>query len=103
MVYKCCLPTLHFIHSDCYELFHIQQRPNASQQQTTNTSIIDSTSGDMANLLTNSTNLTPALINTSTTPLLGHVTDKEYCQAKKSKDRFNAPLRTKFYRVRVKP
>ena len=94
--------TLHFVHSDCYELFHIQQRLNASQQQTTNTSIIDSASGDMANLLTNSTSPTPALINTSmissamfgnnglnpsTTPLLAQVTDKEYCQAKKPNNR----------------
>ena len=27
------LPTLHFIHSDCYELFNIQQKQNSSQQQ----------------------------------------------------------------------
>lgn len=118
MVYT-CLPTLHFIHSDCYELFHIQQKSNPSQQQqTTNTSIIDSASVDMASLLTNSTSPTPALINTSmissamfgnnglnpsSTPLLGQVTDKEYCQAKKPNNRFNVPLGTKFYRVRVKP
>ena len=41
--------------------------------------------------------------NPSTTPLLGQVTDKEYCQAKKPNNRFNVPLGTKFYRVRVKP
>ena len=72
----------------------------------------------MASLLTNNTNSTPALINTSiinstvfginrlnssTTPLLDQVTDKEYCQAKKPNNRFNVPLGTKFYRVRVKP
>ena len=112
-----CLPTLHFIHSDCYELFHIQQKQNASQQQQNNTSVNDSSSAEMASLLTNSTNPTPALINTSmissavfgtnalnpsSTPLLGQVTDKEYCQAKKH-NRFYVPLGTKFYRVRVKP
>jgi hypothetical protein len=42
-------------------------------------------------------------LNPSTTPLLGQVTDKEYCQAKKPNNRFNVPLGTKFYRVRVKP
>ena len=118
MVYTCLL-TLHFIHSDCYELFHIQQKPNASQQQlTTNASIIESSSAEIRNLLANNTNPTPALINTSmmsltafgsnglnpsSTPLLGQVTDKEYCQAKKPNNRFNVPLGTKFYHVRVKP
>jgi hypothetical protein len=112
MVYT-YLPTLHFIHSDCYELFNIQQKQNSSQQTNT-TSVIDSISGDNGNNLTN----VPALINTSmmnstlfgtnglnpsTTPLLGQVTDKEYCQAKKLNNRFNVPLGTKFYRVRVKP
>jgi len=115
MVYT-CLPTLHFIHSDCYELFNIQQKQNSSQQTNT-TSVIDSISGDNGNNLTNTPNV-PALINTSmmnstlfgtnglnpsTTPLLGQVTDKEYCQAKKLNNRFNVPLGTKFYRVRVKP
>lgn len=111
MVYT-FLPTLHFIHSDCYELFNIQQKQN-STQQTNTTSVIDSMTGDNGN---NSTNV-PTLINTSmmnstvfgttglnstTTPLLGQVTDKEYCQAKKPNNRFNVPLGTKFYRVRVK-
>ena len=119
MIYT-CLSTLHFIHSDCYELFHIQQKQNSSQQQqqTTTTSINDSSLAEMGNLLTNNNNPTPALINTSmissavfgtnglnpsSTPLLGQVTDKEYCQAKKPNNRFNVPLGTKFYRVRVKP
>ncbi|CAF1412794.1 unnamed protein product [Adineta steineri] len=116
------LPTLHFIHSDCYESFNIQQRQNLIQQQQINTTTttaaassgMDSTSGDNGN---SSTNI-PTLINTSmmnstmfginglnlsTTPLLGQVTDKEYCQAKKPNNRFNVPLSTKFYRVRVKP
>ncbi|XP_076647579.1 autophagy-related 17 isoform X3 [Halictus rubicundus] len=31
------------------------------------------------------------------------VVDKEYCQAKKSENRFRVPRGTKFYRVRVKP
>ena len=72
----------------------------------------------MGNLLTNNKNATPTLINTSmirstvfgtnklnlsTTPLLGQVTDKEYCQAKKPNNRFYVPLGTKSYRVRVKP
>ena len=111
------LPTLHFIHSDCYELFNIQQKQNLTQQQQNNTSIIDSISADNGNNLTNPSNI-PTLINTSmmnstliganslnpsTTPLLGQVTDKEYCQAKKPNNRFNVPLGTKFYRVRVKP
>jgi len=115
MVYT-SLPTLHFIHSDCYDLFNIQQKQN-STQQTNTTSVIDSVSGDNGNTITN-TNAVPALINTSmmnstvfgtnglnpsTTPLLGQVTDKEYCQAKKPNNRFNVPLGTKFYRVRVKP
>jgi hypothetical protein len=110
MVYT-SLPTLHFIHSDCYELFNIQQK----QQQINTTSVIDSISGDTGNI---STNIITPLINTSminstafginglnpsTTPLLGQVTDKEYCQAKKPNNRFNVPLGTKFYRVRVKP
>jgi hypothetical protein len=108
------LPTLHFIHSDCYELFNIQLKQNSSQQQNINVSVIDSISNDHQN---NTTNL-PTLINTSminstligtngfnpsSTPLLGQVTDKEYCQAKKPNNRFNVPLGTKFYRVRVKP
>jgi hypothetical protein len=115
MVYT-YLPTLHFIHSDCYELFNLQQKQNSSQQTNT-TSVIDSISADNGNNLTNTPNV-PALINTSmmnstlfgtnglnpsTTPLLGQVTDKEYCQAKKPNNRFNVPLGTKFYRVRVKP
>ncbi|CAF1396648.1 unnamed protein product [Adineta ricciae] len=102
------LPTLHFIHSDCYELFNIQ-----SKQPTNTTSVIDTISTE------NSTSSVAPLINTSminsalfgannnfnptTTPLLGQVTDKEYCQAKKPNNRFNVPLGTKFYRVRVKP
>ncbi|CAF3521247.1 unnamed protein product [Rotaria sp. Silwood1] len=107
------LSTLHFIHSDCYELFNIQQKQN-SNQQINNTNVIDSISTDNGKNLTN----IPSLINTSminsalignnvfnpsTTPLLGQVTDKEYCQAKKANNRFNVPLGTKFYRVRVKP
>ena len=82
-----------------------------------NTSVIDSVSGDNGNNLT-ILQMIPTLINTSmmnstvfgtnglnpsTTPLLGQVTDKEYCQAKKPNNRFNVPLGTKFYRVRVKP
>ncbi len=31
------------------------------------------------------------------------VFDKEYCQAKKSENRFRVPQGTKFYRVRCKP
>ena len=31
------------------------------------------------------------------------VVDKEYCQAKKSENRFRVPQGTKFYRVRCKP
>jgi hypothetical protein len=115
MIYT-CLPTLHFIHSDCYELFNIQPKQNLSQQTNT-TNVIGSVSGDNENTSTN-TNAVPTLINTSmmnstlfgtnglnpsTTPLLGQVTDKEYCQAKKPNNRFNVPLGTKFYRVRVKP
>ncbi len=111
------LPTLHFIHSDCYELFNIQQKQNLTQQQQNNTSIIDSISADNGNNSTTPSSI-PTLINTSmmnsaliganslnpsTTPLLGQVTDKEYCQAKKPNNRFNVPLGTKFYRVRVKP
>ncbi|CAF3818855.1 unnamed protein product [Rotaria magnacalcarata] len=107
------LPTLHFIHSDCYELFNIQQKQN-SIQPTSNTNTNDSMSTDNGK---SSTNI-PALINTSmisstliganglnpsTTPLIGQVTDKEYCQAKKTNNRFNVPLGTKFYRVRVTP
>lgn len=107
------LPTLHFIHSDCYESFNIQQKGN-SGQQTNNANVNDSILTDNGK---NSTNI-PALINTSminstllgnngfnpsTIPLLGQVTDKEYCQAKKTNNRFNVPLGTKFYRVRVKP
>ncbi|CAF1106474.1 unnamed protein product [Rotaria sordida] len=108
------LPTLHFIHSDCYELFNIQQKQNFNQQINNNTNVIDSISIDNGK---NSTNI-PSLINTSminstlignnglnpsTTPFLGQVTDKEYCQAKKPNNRFNVQLGTKFYRVRVKP
>lgn len=33
------LPTLHFIHSDCYELFHIQQKQNLTQLVNTENSI----------------------------------------------------------------
>ena len=107
------LPTLHFIHSDCYELFNIQQKQNSSQQ-TNNATTVDSIATESGK---NSTNIS-ALVNTSminstlignigwsptTTPLLGQVTDKEYCQAKKTNNRFNVPLGTKFYRVRIKP
>uniref|UniRef100_T1J8T9 RB1-inducible coiled-coil protein 1 n=1 Tax=Strigamia maritima TaxID=126957 RepID=T1J8T9_STRMM len=35
--------------------------------------------------------------------VLAEVTDKEYCQAKKSQNRYRVPLGTKFYRVRAKP
>lgn len=118
MIYT-SLPTLHFIHSDCYELFNIQQKQPLSQQPiNNNTSVIDSVSADNINSTTNISNAASTLINTSmmsstifgtngfnpsTTPLLGQVTDKEYCQAKKPNNRFNVPLGTKFYRVRVKP
>jgi hypothetical protein len=119
MIYT-SLPTLHFIHSDCYELFNIQQKQPLSQQtiNNNNTSVIDSVSADNTNSTTNISNVASTLINTSminstlfgtngfnpsTTPLLGQVTDKEYCQAKKPNNRFNVPLGTKFYRVRVKP
>ena len=109
------LPTLHFIHSDCYELFNIQQKQPTSTQTINTTSVIESISGDIG---INTSTIIPPLINTSmmnstlfgpgnfsqmTTPLLGQVTDKEYCQAKKPNNRFNVPLYTKFYRVRVKP
>lgn len=107
------LPTLHFIHSDCYELFNIQQKQNPTQQ-TTNTNTTDSiTSDNGKNVAITSTLVNTSMINStingnnglnpSTTPLLGLVTDKEYCQAKKTNNRFNVPLGTKFYRVRVKP
>lgn len=114
MVYT-CLPTLHFIHSDCYELFHIPQKQNSSlqqqqQQQNLNSSILDSSSNDIQNMsplvntsMINSTLFGTSGFNPSTTPLLGQVTDKEYCQAKKTNNRFNVPIGTKFYRVRVKP
>ena len=111
MVYT-CLPTLHFIHSDCYELFNIQQKQNSSQQQQSNvnSSILDSSSNDIQNMspLVNTSMINSTLfgtngVNISTAPLLGQVTDKEYCQAKKPNNRFNVPLGTKFYRVRVKP
>lgn len=121
MVYT-YLPTLHFIHSDCYELFNIQQKQTSSQQpinnNNINTSVIDTVTGDNGNSTNNITNVVSTLINTSmmnstifgtngfnpsTTPLLGQVTDKEYCQAKKPNNRFNVPLGTKFYRVRVQP
>ncbi|GAB6026628.1 hypothetical protein CHUAL_013034 [Chamberlinius hualienensis] len=35
--------------------------------------------------------------------IVGRVIDKEYCQAKKKSNRFNVPLGTKFYRIKVKP
>ena len=107
------LPTLHFIHLDCYELFNIQHKQNTIQQ-TNYSNVIGSISNDNG---TNSS-VFPSLINTSminsssidnsgfrpsTIPFLGQVTDKEYCQAKKTNNRFNVPLGTKFYRVRCKP
>jgi hypothetical protein len=64
---------------------------------TTNTSAFINTS------MMNSTLMGTNGLNPSSTPLLGQVTDKEYCQAKKLNHRFNVPLGTKFYRVRVKP
>ncbi|CAF1529135.1 unnamed protein product, partial [Rotaria sordida] len=91
-----------------------KQKQNFNQQINNNTNVIDSISIDNGK---NSTNI-PSLINTSminstlignnglnpsTTPFLGQVTDKEYCQAKKPNNRFNVQLGTKFYRVRVKP
>jgi len=100
-----------------YLIYNKKQNLSQQQQNNNNTNVIDSVSGDIGNTLT-STNVVPALINTSminstlfgtnglnpsTTPLLGQVTDKEYCQAKKPNNRFNVPLGTKFYRVRVKP
>ena len=116
-----CLPTLHFIHSDSYKLFHNQQTQNFSQKEknnNNNASTIDSASDDMRNIVTNNANPVLSLSDLSTmcsaifesntlspcsTPLLGQVIDKEYCQAKKPNNRFNVPLGTKFYRVRVKP
>ncbi|XP_071147392.1 RB1-inducible coiled-coil protein 1-like [Mytilus edulis] len=35
--------------------------------------------------------------------VLAEITDKEYCQAKKSQNRFKVPIGTKFYRVKAKP
>ncbi|XP_066593952.1 RB1-inducible coiled-coil protein 1 isoform X2 [Prorops nasuta] len=34
---------------------------------------------------------------------VGEVTEKQFCHAKKSENRYNVPLGTKFYRIRVKP
>ena len=115
MIYT-CLPTLHFIHSDSFELLHIHQNQMSSQSEennSNNAAIIDSTSSDRKNLSTNNRNLASALVdstkfginglNLSTTPLLARVTDKEYCEAKRPGNRFNVPLGTKFYRIRVQP
>jgi len=126
MIYT-CLPTLHFIHSDCYELFSIAQKPNSTQQQQTsvieqirssqnlaNTSSsigsVGLTLGDHSSTLINTSMINSTLnppnsqgFSPSTIPLFGQVTDKEYCQAKKPNNRFNVPMGTKFYRVRVKP
>lgn len=78
-----CLPNLHFVHSDSYELLRIQQNQKSLQSEKSNdnnTAMID-----------------------STTPFLARVIDKEYCQVKKPDNRFNVPFGTKFYRVRVEP
>lgn len=93
MIYT-CLPTLHFIHSDSFELLRIQQNQMSSQSDknnNNNATVIDSTKFGINGL------------NLSTTPLLARVTDKEYCEAKRPVNRFNVPLGTKFYRVRVQP
>jgi len=43
------------------------------------------------------------VLNLSTTQLLRHITNKEYCQTKKLNNLFNVILSTKFYQVRIKP
>ena len=35
--------------------------------------------------------------------VLGEIVDKEYCQAKKTANRFKVPIGTKFYRVKAIP
>ena len=35
--------------------------------------------------------------------VLGEIVDKEYCQAKKTANRFKVPIGTKFYRVKAVP
>nr|XP_032801419.1 RB1-inducible coiled-coil protein 1-like [Petromyzon marinus] len=35
--------------------------------------------------------------------VLGRITEKEYCQAKKAQNRFRVPVGTKFYRVKAEP
>ncbi|CAF0835687.1 unnamed protein product [Didymodactylos carnosus] len=86
------LSTLHFVHSDCHELLDINKvvAPNVS------------TTAEGTDTLVNSSITSAPAINTNQ-PILAEVTDKEYCQAKKVNNRFNVPLGTKFYRVRVKP
>jgi hypothetical protein len=107
MIYT-CLPTLHFIHSDCYDLFQIQSKNNLEQSNEQRRTTLEGTSVPTSGLLVNNSMISSTLMgvngfNPSTTPLLGQVTDKEYCQAKKPNNRFNVALGTKFYRVRVKP
>ncbi|CAF0745641.1 unnamed protein product [Didymodactylos carnosus] len=92
------LPTLHFVHSDCYELLQINKIVPQIQEAAAATT----TTEDTDTLVNSSITLTSTLAP-SCQPILGQVTDKEYCQAKKINNRFNVPLGTKFYRVRVKP
>lgn len=119
MIYT-SLPTLHFIHSDCYDLFQIQSKNNLEQsnEEDIREKISNSLSVVLGRITSDGSTAMPGLVNNSmisstlmgangfnpsTTPLLGQVTDKEYCQAKKPNNRFNVALGTKFYRVRVKP
>ena len=95
-----CLPTLHFIHSDSYKLFHNQQNQNFSQREknnNNNASTIDSASDDMRNIVTNNANPVLSLSDLSTmcsvifesntlspssTLLLGQVIDKSIAKQK---------------------
>jgi hypothetical protein len=78
--------------------------------------VIDTISGDIGDTLVRTTKVSTLIgrsmmnstlvginrLNPSTTPLVEQVTYKEHCQVKKSNNRFNALLGTKFYRVHVK-
>ena len=91
-------PTIHFLHSDCL--------PSMGLSIPSGDSVATDSSQDTSTTTT-TTNSTPfalALGSGQRQPwAIGEITDKEYCQAKKTTNRFKVPIGTRFYRVKAIP
>ena len=90
-------PTLHFLHSDCLAAMGL------SATSSVESVVADSSRGAAA--AAESPKPTMLAVAPGQRPqwALGEIVDKEYCQAKKTANRFKVPIGTKFYRVKAIP